>query len=78
MQERVKRKTNITVEIDTALASEAEAKGIDLKSFVEQALQTRLRAGGASGLTAEERSDLEWSQRYIEEHGPWWDDTEKS
>ena len=83
MQERVKpaskpkSKKKVTLAIDAALAADASAQGLDLASVLEQALQARLHVKGPRGLTDEELEGLKWSERYVAEHGPWWDDSEK-
>ena len=77
MQERVKsKKLAMTVEIDAALAAAAAAKGIDISMELERALRRSLGTG-QSTLNDEERAALEWSERYVAEHGRWDEGLEK-
>lgn len=69
MQERVKRKTSVTVELDTALVVAANARGVDLAGLFEQALEARLRTGSQQPLSEEERASLDSYNRFIAEHG---------
>ncbi len=76
MQERVKPKTKVTLDIDATLAAAAAVNGVDLVSLLEQALAAQLRVGRKQALNDEDRSAIEATNRYVTEHGPWWDDRE--
>lgn len=84
MQERVKAikkakrpKRRVTLAIDATLAAAAEAKGIDLTTTLEQSLLRLLGQTAGGGLTEVERANLDWAERYVAQHGPWWDQSEK-
>ncbi len=80
MQERVKSagkpKKKVTLEVDTALATDAAAEGIDLGSLLEQGLQARAARKVSGGLTEHEQENLRWLEEYVAQHGDWWDDEE--
>ena len=59
MQDRIKQKTKVTLEIDTTLAAAAAAKGVDLANLVEQALVATLRTERKQKLSEEDRSAIE-------------------
>lgn len=77
MQERVKPKKSVTLAIDATLVAGAAAKGIDLASFVEQALQARLHGENCGGLSDDDRAAIEFHNRFEAEHGRWTDGLEK-
>lgn len=85
MQERVKpagkrkaepKTKKVTLAVDAKLAADAAEKGIDLVAALEQTLR-RLLGGNERSLSDADREALEWAERYMAEHGPWWDDSEK-
>ena len=67
MQERVKPKTKVTLELDAALVTAARAKGLDLASILELGLERELRRG--EPLSADDKAAIEDHNRYIAEHG---------
>ena len=77
MQERVKPKKKVTLEIDATLAAAAAAKGIDLASFIEQALRAELQEATPRGLSDDDRAAIEFHNRFEAEHGRWTDGLEK-
>lgn len=79
MQERIKPKPKkkVTLAIDATLAAAATAKGIDLASFLEQALQAKLQEAAPRGLNDDDRAAIEFHNRFEAEHGKWSDGLEK-
>ncbi len=69
MQERVKPKTKVTLDIDATLAAAAAAKGVDLASLLEQALAAQLQASRTDTLSEADLLATEAYNRYIAEHG---------
>ena len=75
MQERVKPKKKLTVEIDATLAAAAAAKGIDLSAELERALRRLL---GTSQAVSATRIGLAAAlEQFVAEHGRWTDGLEK-
>ena len=69
MQERVKPRTRITLEIDAALALTAGAKGLDLALLLERAIHAAMREGQSVELTEADRAAIEAHNRYTAAHG---------
>ena len=69
MQERVKPKTKVMLDIDATLVAAAAAKGVDLASLLEQALTAQLQASRAGTPSDEDRLATEAYNRFIAEHG---------
>ena len=79
MQERVnpRAKRNVTLAIDAVAVDAATAKGMDLASILEEALQSRLRQAASSGLSDDDRAAIEFHNRFEAKHGKWSDGLEK-
>ena len=78
MQERVKAKKRMTVEIDETLASAAAVKGIDLAALLEDALRARLQGSdGKRALSDDDRAAIEVHNQFEAKHGKWTDGLEK-
>ena len=69
MQERVKPRTKVTLDLDTALVAAAKARGVDLQHLVESALRASLQPSSNRGLTDEDRESIEDYNRVVAEHG---------
>jgi hypothetical protein len=69
MQERVKRKSTVSLEIDADLAAAAVEAGLDLAPMLEHALAVRLACGSSGGLSDADRAAIDAHNRYIAEHG---------
>lgn len=69
MQERVKSKLKVVVEIDAGLVETARVSGVDLSTVLEQALEMALGAGGECGPSDADRAVMSAHNRYVEEHG---------
>lgn len=83
MQERVNKPTKhrasttkVTLEIDSKLAAVAAAKGVDLAALLEAALIVGDGDRRRQSLGKEELAGLADLERYVAEHGQWWDDAE--
>ena len=83
MQERVKQPTpprnattKVTISIDSRLAAAAAADGLDLSVLMEQALIAQIGATADTSLDEHEKAALEATNRFVQTHGPWWDDRE--
>ena len=68
MQDRVKSKQKITLEIDTVLAATAATKGLDLAFLLEQALHRQLSVPPGS-LNEDDLAAMEAYNQYVAEHG---------
>ena len=88
MQERLKSKsksqadaasdakTELTLEIDGDAASKAAAKGLDLAQLLERAIEAETSTRQDAQLSEDEQKGLEALERYVAEHGAWWEEEE--
>ena len=69
MQERVKPKTRMTVELDATLVAVAKAKGVDFAMLFEQALEAHVNASRSRPLNDEDQASMESYNSFIAEQG---------
>lgn len=72
MQERVKSKTRLTVDVDAVLVAAANVEGIDLAELLEQALSSRLQQSGRrrpAALSDDDRASIEAHNQLIAKNG---------
>lgn len=77
MQERVKPKTRVTLDLDTALVAAAATGGLDLAALLEQVLEARVGRSRMQRLSGEEHEVAAATDRYVAEHGSWVVDWQK-
>lgn len=69
MQDKTTRKKAVNLSIDTRLADEAKAAGLNLSALLESALADALRKHRAAQWLAENKTALASVDAYIEKHG---------
>lgn len=72
MQERVKSKARLTVDVDATLVAAASVEGIDLAELLEQALSSRLQQPGRRrpvALSEGDRASIEAHNRLTAKNG---------
>lgn len=69
MQDSVKPRAKVTVEIDPALVAAVGATDGELSSIIEQALEAYLRRRGLQPASEDDRASHTEYNRFIAEHG---------